>query len=186
MQLTDTPDTGPILLGIARAALARELGLAHAATQEADWLREPGACFVTLKQGEKLRGCVGSLRVHRPLLDDVTANALGAAFRDPRFKPLAPHELDITRVEVSLLSALEALEFEHEQHALSQLRPGTDGIVFEYGHHQSTFLPQVWEDLSDPADFIAHLKHKAGLPPDFWDAQVKLTRYTVSKWSEHP
>lgn len=186
MQLTHTSEAGPILLGIARATIARELGVAHAAPDDAPWLREHGACFVTLKQGEQLRGCIGSLRAHRPLRDDLTANSLGAAFRDPRFQPLGSHELEITRVEVSLLSGLEALTFEDERDALAQLRPGTDGIVFEYGHHHSTFLPQVWEDLCDPADFIAHLKHKAGLPPDFWDTQVKLARYTVSKWSEQP
>jgi AmmeMemoRadiSam system protein A len=179
-------DTGPVLLLIARAAIARELGRMHAAHEDAEWLRDPGACFITLKQGENLRGCIGTLRAHRPLLEDVKANAVSAAFRDPRFSPLSPDELDRTRVEISLLSPLESLAFENEQHALSQLRPGTDGIVFEYGYHQSTFLPQVWEDLPDPVEFMTHLKHKAGLPPDFWDAEVKLARYTVSKWREGP
>jgi AmmeMemoRadiSam system protein A len=177
-------DDGLILLRIARAAIASELGRALPAPEEAAWLREHGACFVTLKQDEKLRGCVGSLKAHRPLLDDVKRNAVAAALRDPRFTPLGLEELDVTSVEVSLLSALEPVEFEDERHALSQLRPGTDGLVFEYGYHQSTFLPQVWEDLPEPDEFMSHLKRKAGLPPDFWDRQVKLARYTVSKWSE--
>jgi hypothetical protein len=73
---------------------------------------------------------------------------------------------------------------EDEREALARLRPGIDGLVFEYGHHRSTFLPQVWEDLQEPYEFLATLKQKAGLPPDFWDAEVKLARYTVSKWSE--
>jgi AmmeMemoRadiSam system protein A len=179
-------NAGPVLLLIARAAIARELGRTQAAHEDAEWLRDPGACFITLKQGENLRGCIGTLRAHRPLLEDVKANALSAAFRDPRFSPLSPDELDITRLEISLLSPLESLAFANEQQALSQLRRGTDGIVFEYGYHQSTFLPQVWEDLPDPAEFMAYLKHKAGLPPDFWDAEVKLARYTVSKWRESP
>lgn len=176
---------GPILLRIARATIARELGRTHAEHEDdAEWLQAPGACFITLKQGENLRGCIGTLRAHRPLLADVRANALGAAFRDPRFSPLTADELDRTRVEISLLSALEPLAFDTEREALSQLRPGTDGVVFEYGYHQSTFLPQVWDELPDPGEFIAHLKHKAGLPPDFWDPEVKLARYTVSKWQE--
>jgi AmmeMemoRadiSam system protein A len=179
-------DAGPVLLLIARAAIARELGRTHAAHEDAAWLRDPGACFITLKQGENLRGCIGTLRAHRPLLEDVKANAVSAAFRDPRFSPLSPDELDRTRLEISLLSSLESLAFENERHALSQLRPGTDGVVFEYGYHQSTFLPQVWEELPDPVEFMASLKHKAGLPPDFWDAEVKLARYTVSKWREVP
>ena len=178
------PEAGKVLLPIARAAIARELGRTHQAAEEADWLRKPGACFVTLTQNERLRGCIGTLRAHRALLDDVKANALAAAFRDPRFKPLGQDELDATRVELSLLSALEAMTFENEADVLSQLKPGIDGVVFQYGHHHSTYLPQVWEDLPDPAEFLMHLKRKAGLPPDFWDAEVKLARYTVFKWRE--
>ena len=175
---------GQILLPIARAAISRELGRPAAASEDPQWLREPGATFVTLKQHGQLRGCIGTLEAHRPLLDDVKANAVAAAFRDPRFRPLSTSELDDTRIEVSLLSPQEPIVFTDEADALSQLRPGVDGVVFEYGYHRSTFLPQVWEDLPDPAEFMAHLKHKAGLPPDFWDAGVKLARYTVSKWSE--
>ena len=178
------PEAGQILLPIARATIARELGRQHPAPEEAGWLREPGACFVTLTQAGELRGCIGTLRAHRPLLDDVKANALAAAFRDPRFQPLSVDELDRTSVALSILSALQPIEFDDERHALSQLRPGIDGVLFQYGHHQSTYLPQVWEDLPEPGDFMANLKHKAGLPPDFWDQEVKLARYTVSKWIE--
>jgi uncharacterized protein len=178
--------TGEILLVIARAAIARELGRTHMSAEDAVWLRDPGACFVTLRQGDRLRGCIGTLKAHRPLLDDVKANARSAAFRDPRFPPLAAEELDRTGVEVSLLSPLEQIVSETEAHALAQLRPGIDGVVFQYGYHQSTYLPQVWEDLPDPLEFLATLKQKAGLPPDFWDPEVKLARYTVSKWCEQP
>ena len=177
-------DAGRILLPIARAAIARELGVAESASEDAGWLREPGACFVTLSQNEKLRGCIGTLKAHRALLDDIKSNARAAAFKDPRFQPLARDELERTRVEVSVLSALEPMAFEDEAEALAQLRPGVDGLVFEYGYHQSTFLPQVWDDLAEPSEFIATLKQKAGLPPDFWERGVKLARYTVSKWSE--
>jgi uncharacterized protein len=179
-------EPGHILLPIARAAIARELGREHPAAEDAQWLRDYGACFVTLRQDGRLRGCIGTLKAHRPLLDDVKSNAHSAAFRDPRFAPLAPSELDSTRVEISLLSPLESIVCENEPYALAQLRPGVDGVVFEYGYHQSTFLPQVWEDLPDAAEFLATLKQKAGLPPDFWHAEVKLARYTVSKWSEEP
>ena len=175
---------GQILLPIARAAIARELGRPDTAAEHASFLREPGATFVTLTHREQLRGCIGSLEARRPLLEDVKANAIAAAFRDPRFPPLSASELDFTRVEVSLLSKQEPIAFETEADALAQLRPGIDGVVFEYGYHHSTFLPQVWEELPDPAEFMAHLRHKAGLPPDFWDAGVKLARYTVSKWTE--
>ena len=177
-------DGGQFLLPIARAAIARELGRTLAAAEDADWLHEPGACFVTLNLDARLRGCIGTLKAHRPLLEDVKSNARNAAFRDPRFPPLSAAELDRLTVEVSVLSALEAMAVEDEREALSRLRPGIDGLVFEYGHHRSTFLPQVWEDLQEPFEFLATLKQKAGLPPDFWDPEVKLARYTVSKWSE--
>jgi AmmeMemoRadiSam system protein A len=177
---------GEILLAIARAAIARELGRDTHAPEDASWLREPGATFVTLRQSSELRGCIGSLEPRRPLVHDVKANAVGAAFRDPRFRPLQVVELDYTQVEVSVLSPLEPIAFEDEEHALAQLESGVHGVTFEYGYHKSTFLPQVWEDLPDMREFIAHLKQKAGLPPDFWDPEVKLARYTVSKWSEKP
>jgi AmmeMemoRadiSam system protein A len=177
---------GEILLTIARAAIARELGRYAHAAEDASWLQQPGATFVTLRQASELRGCIGSLEPRRALVDDVKANAVSAAFRDPRFRPLQLAELDQTQIEVSLLSALEPIAFQNEQQALQQLEPGVHGVTFEYGYHKSTFLPQVWEDLRDMHEFIAHLKQKAGLPPDFWDPEVKLARYTVSKWSEKP
>ena len=177
-------NAGDVLLPLARTAIAREFGKNHRAVEDAAWLRERGACFITLTCDRKLRGCIGTLRAHRALLEDVQANAVAAAFRDPRFKPLASDEFDAVAVEVSVLSALAPMTFSDEQEALAQLRAGIDGVVFEYGHHNSTFLPQVWENLREPAEFMAHLKYKAGLPPDFWHQEVKLSRYIVSKWRE--
>ncbi|MGZ8197270.1 MAG: AmmeMemoRadiSam system protein A [Burkholderiales bacterium] len=177
-------NSGVVLLAIARAAIARELGIDALSPEEGPWLLEPGATFVTLRQGERLRGCIGSLEARRALVHDVRANAVGAAFRDPRFQPMHASELEATCVEVSLLSALEIIAFEDERHALAQIRPGVDGVMLQYGYHKSTFLPQVWEELPELDEFMGHLKQKAGLPPDFWEAELKLARYTVSKWSE--
>ncbi|MBI3045373.1 MAG: AmmeMemoRadiSam system protein A [Betaproteobacteria bacterium] len=188
LQSADPPpypaDAGRVLLPLARAAIASELGLSHAAGEDQPWLRQHGACFITLMREEKLRGCIGTLRAHRELLEDVKANAVGAAFRDPRFPPLTTAEFAAVSVEISLLSTLQPLSFSDEPDALRQLRAGVDGVAFEYGRHTSTFLPQVWDDLREPAEFLSHLKYKAGLPPDFWDAEVKLSRYTVHKWRE--
>ena len=83
-----------------------------------------------------------------------------------------------------MLSELEPIPCANESDAMRQLRAGVDGVIFEYGHHASTFLPQVWDDFTEPRDFLAHLKYKAGLPPDFWDGEVRLSRYTVYKWRE--
>ena len=179
-----TTERGKILLPIARAAISQALNVSHAADETAPWLAEHGACFVTLTQDGDLRGCIGSLQAHRPLLADVKSNAVSAAMRDPRFTPLTVEELDITTVEVSLLSSTQEMTVRDEADALAQLSPGVDGIIFEYGLYHSTFLPQVWEQLPHPRQFMAHLKRKAGLADDFWAEGVKLLRYTVTKWSE--
>jgi len=175
---------GRILLPIARAAISRALNVPYAADETAPWLAEHGACFVTLTQSGELRGCIGTLQAHRPLLADVKSNAVSAAIHDPRFMPLSVKELDITTVEISLLSPTTAMEVRDEADALAQIRPNVDGIVFEFGSYRSTFLPQVWEQLPQPRQFMAHLRRKAGLPDDFWEEGVKLSRYTVTKWSE--
>ena len=176
---------GRVLLRIARESLAEALGVGVAADYRETWLQEPGACFVTLTRWGELRGCVGSVRAYRPLFDDVWLNARAAAFHDTRFPPVERDELAALAVEISLLSAPEPLPpFAREAEALAALRPGVDGLILEAGSHRSTFLPQVWEQLPDPQDFLAHLKHKAGLPPDFWSRDVQLQRYTVRKWVE--
>lgn len=177
-------EPGPTLLPIARASIALALERACEAVEGASWLQEPGACFVTLTQRGQLRGCIGTLEAHRSLLADVKANALAAAFRDPRFAPLAATELECTEIEVSLLSPMQAMDFSSEADALAQLQPGVDGVVLEFGRYRSTFLPQVWEQLPSANEFIAQLKYKAGLPLDFWAEGVRLRRYTVSKWKE--
>lgn len=177
-------DRGDVLLAIARAELSRAFGVRHEVDQDFSWLQEHGASFVTLTRHGELRGCIGTLEAHRPLLQDVRANALAAAFHDPRFPPLEPSDLPHTSVEVSLLSPPHAMAFRHEKDALSQLRPGVDGLVLQFGHFRSTFLPQVWEQLPNPRHFMAHLKQKAGLPADFWSPEFRLARYTVEKWKE--
>ena len=184
-QHTDLPgEAAATLLPIARAAIATHLGKSHAADESAPWLRQQGASLVTLKLDKKLRGCIGSLRAHRPLIDDVKVNARAAAFKDPRFKPLTAVEYDNIEIEISLLSALSTLQFTDESSALAQLTPHVHGVIFHYGHHRSTYLPQVWENFSDPYMFLATLKQKAGLPPNFWDASVTIQTYTVTKLRE--
>lgn len=175
---------GKVLLPIARAAIGRALGFKHSADESAAWLNEHGACFVTLTQEGELRGCIGTLQPHRALLADVKSNAVAAALHDPRFMPLSREEFDLTEIEVSVLSPTQAMSFRDEIDALTQLRPQVDGVVFEFQSWRSTFLPQVWEQLPHPQQFMAQLKRKAGLPPDFWHEEIRLSRYCVTKWRE--
>lgn len=180
-------DLGPTLLQLARFSISQALGQ-HSATPDTTAnqaaLAQPGATFVTLTQHGELRGCIGSLEAWRPLEQDVQANAIAAALRDSRFAPLTASELPYTRIEVSLLSAAQPLSFANEAEALSRLQPGIDGVILEANGRRATFLPQVWEQLPDPAVFMAQLKRKAGLPVDYWSDAVQLSRYSVHKWYE--
>ncbi len=179
-------DFGRLLAGLARNAIAAGLDMeAPCALDRGDArLSEPGASFVTLTMDGELRGCIGTLVARRPLGLDVEENAAAAAFEDPRFDPLGRGEFARVRIEISLLDPPRPMEFEGEADALRRLVPGKDGIVLSFGARRATFLPQVWEQLPDPADFMRHLKLKAGLPAEFWSRGIALSRYSVRKWSE--
>lgn len=109
------------------------------------------------------------------------ANALASALRDPRFPPVSPRELPDIRIEISVLS--EAVDFpvKDEADLLQKLQPGVHGLIIEDGMHRATFLPAVWEQLPDPRDFVAHLKHKAGLSLHHWSPTLKCQVYCAQK-----
>jgi len=187
-------DAGDVLLPAARTAIAQALGTttspsataAHAGKPPA-WALERGASFVTLTKNGRLRGCIGSLAAWRPLLEDVRANAVAAATRDPRFAPMMPNELAPVAIEVSVLSAPRPLRASGLREAYAALRPGVDGVILEAGAgHRATFLPQVWQDLPDPAQFLEHLWLKAGVAPGVWHEGTTLQTYTVRAWHEVP
>lgn len=195
-------DAGRVLLPLARAAIAGHLRLEAGVEDgfEAEfprpgsrvrlldehpaWLGAPGAAFVTLRIAGDLRGCIGTLEAFRPLGEDVRINAINAAFRDPRFEPLSAREFDLVCIEVSVLSTPEPVgDVRSAAEAVALLHPGVDGVILRSGPHRATFLPQVWGQLPSPYDFLARLRQKAGLGPD-WDAPARLLRYTVQAWEE--
>ena len=180
---------GRTLLRIARASIEESLGSTSGALRaEEPWLRERRASFVTLQQDGRLRGCIGSLEAQRPLGEDVAASARAAAFNDPRFANLASAELPRTDIEVSLLSVAKRIIFESRAELISQLRPGIDGVIVEEGGaepgRRATFLPQVWEGLPDPEQFLAHLMQKAGFARNADMRGCRVKRYSVLKWRE--
>jgi len=148
-------------------------------------LQADRACFVTLTQADALRGCIGHLEPVQPLVTDVAENAYAAAFRDPRFPSLQRDELDEIRIEISVLGEPGAIAFSSEEDLVAQIRPGMDGLILEAPTgHRGTFLPTVWDSLPERQDFLTHLKLKAGLPPDYWDDGVKVSRYTTEAFEE--
>jgi len=149
-----------------------------------DALCERRASFVTLKADGLLRGCIGTLEPVRRLYDDVAQNAHAAAFRDPRFPPLSWREVRTIRIEISVLDIPKLLDVANYRELLAALHPGRDGLVVEAGHRRATFLPAVWESLTEPEEFIAHLWQKAGLPRGSWPPGIRLLRYATEQFEE--
>lgn len=175
---------GGVLLGIARGAIeSRFVGAEHE-VMDAAWLDQAGASFVTLKKSGALRGCIGSLDALRALKADVAQNALGAAFRDPRFPALVAAEWPQCNVEVSLLSRPKPVRFADEADLLEQVVAGEDGLILEAQGKRATFLPQVWESVPDARLFLNELIRKAGLPADTRLTACKISRYRVVKFDE--
>ncbi|MFY0310534.1 AmmeMemoRadiSam system protein B [Leisingera sp. D0M16] len=176
------------LLDVARGAISKRLGTRPEAAAMPDTASAPlqtfAASFVTLTCGGELRGCIGTLEARRSLAADVAENALGAGFRDPRFSPVTAGELRKIRIEITVLSRAQEIQFSCEEEAISRIDPGRDGLILSVGGHRATFLPKVWEGLSEPQAFLESLKRKAGLPRDYWAGNICLHRFRVENFGE--
>lgn len=184
--MTLSPAQRSELLSLARTSIEASLPTGERAPYDGpplhtDLLR-PGASFVTLRVGEELRGCCGTIEATRPLHVDVWNNAYASAFADPRFPALTPQEWTGTGLEISVLSEPERCDVRGEAELLEALRPGLDGVILQAGARRTTFLPAVWEQLPDPRQFIRHLKLKAGWPADFWPSDMQVWLYTTESF----
>lgn len=172
------------LPALAYNAIATRLGKPSIAVPDTDEdLESEGATFVTLERGGHLRGCIGSLLAHRPLRDDVEYNARAAAFSDSRFRPLSARELPHLDVEVSLLSAPKPMTDTPglgRAEVEARLRPGIDGVTLSQGPRRATFLPQVWDELPGPREFVSALLRKGGWP--HWDPRITVETYQVTSF----
>jgi AmmeMemoRadiSam system protein A len=148
-------------------------------------LREQGASFVTLTIDGDLRGCIGALEAYQPLADDVREHAIAAALEDPRFPPVDETELDRIKLEVSRLTAPHPLEYSSSADLLVKLRPHVDGVILKSDFRRATFLPQVWEKIPDPEDFLDHLCAKMGAKSNLWrNTKVRVYVYQVEEFHE--
>jgi AmmeMemoRadiSam system protein A len=190
MSSTETLSTSDraTLLKVARASIAHGLQHHQALPVNAhDYpisLQPLRATFVTLDLKDRLRGCIGTLIAYQALVQDVAAHGYAAAFTDPRFPPVSAAEIPQLVISISILSSSQPLHFQSEEDLLNQLRPGQDGLILHFGQRRATFLPAVWESLPNPAMFLMQLKLKAGLPLDFWSAELRIERYTTDYFSE--
>lgn len=150
-------------------------------------LQADGTSFVTLTINGMLRGCIGSLEPNQSLAEDVREHAIAAALNDYRFPPVRISELSQIEIEVSRLTTPVSLEYDSPEDLLSRLRPGVDGVVIRDGMRRATFLPQVWEKLPDPAEFLDHLCAKMGATPGLWrQKHIDVLIYQVEEFHEHP
>jgi MEMO1 family protein len=149
-------------------------------------LAAPGAVFVTLQRVGQLRGCVGSVVAQRPLIADVAENAFKAAFKDPRFAPLRPDELDRLDLSMALLTPPAPMRFADELDLLAQLRPTIDGLIIEDGRHRALFLPAMWRHFPEPRQFLNHLKQKAGLHLEHWSPAFRASRFRTAEIKPQP
>lgn len=181
----DGDDTA-VLCGIAAEAVARGLKGERWQPDPDRYparLRRRGRTFVTLERDGNLLGCVGSLSPRAPLVADVARNAYAAAFEDPRLPSVTEDDFDEMSIKVSELGGFEPLEADSLGELESALRPGVDGLVVSHPHGRATFLPSVWSALPEPADFIAALWRKAGLPRGLWSTDLTFERYTAVEYS---
>ena len=184
---------GQVLVQLARQTIMQELGKAvppdesdsvHKSLQDQCYQSYCGT-FVTLKINDRLRGCIGNLTANEPLSEGVRRNAVNAAFHDPRFPPLKNKELEKIDIEVSILTEPRPLEYVDGEDLISRLRVDIDGVIIRKGHASATFLPQVWEQLPDPEEFLGHLCMKAGLSSDAWRTnKLDVLTYQVQYFEE--
>jgi AmmeMemoRadiSam system protein A len=185
-------EQGRALVALARKTIVERLGQKNAESEipETDindsiFQANCGA-FVTLKKKGQLRGCIGSLHSDEPILEGVKHNAINAAFRDPRFPPLTADEIRDVDIEVSILTEPQPLEYKDSTDLISKLRVNVDGVIITKGLARATFLPQVWEQLADPVEFLSHLCMKAGLKPDAWQKNdLEVLTYQARYFEEH-
>ena len=187
---TLTERQGQALLCLARSVIASRLAVDEETTCDGALLAESAlqehrGVFVTLTIGGQLRGCIGSLGAASSIVDGVRENAINAAFGDPRFPSLSIDEYGSIEIEVSVLTEPQPLDYTGGDDLVAKLRPDIDGVIISKGSARATFLPQVWEQLPQPENFLNHLCQKATLPMNAWrDGTLTVEIYNVQYFHE--
>ena len=148
-------------------------------------LQADGVSFVTLTIQGTLRGCIGALEPSQPLALDVSEHAIAAALHDYRFPRVELDELAHIKIEVSRLTLPVPLSYQAPEELLEKLRPGVDGVLLRDGGRRATFLPQVWEKIPEPDEFLDNLCYKMGAEPGLWrEKNLQVSVYQVEEFHE--
>lgn len=186
-------EQGRTLLTLARQTIALKLSLTVPDDEQKQLekkLHDPvfqqeRGTFVTLHRHGQLRGCIGSIAPVESIAANIRRNAVNAAFGDPRFTPLQKKEFDEVKIEVSILTDPKPLAYVNGADLVAKLRPQIDGVILRDGFSSATFLPQVWDQLPQPEDFLNRLCMKAGLHPNAWQTgKLEVLTYQVQYFSE--
>ena len=177
------------LLGLTRQTLKNTVGKENVPVIAPDSFpakfSEKKGCFVTLTARGRLRGCIGNILPLEPLDRAIADNAKNAALHDPRFDPVQPTELDQIEIEISVLTEPVRLFFDSPDALLGKLRPHRDGVVLKIGNKVATYLPQVWSQIPNKADFLDSLAEKAGCAASAWRSPgIEVFVYQVESFSE--
>lgn len=184
-------DDGRLLLKLARKSILQEFSkkkdelISIIPDASMEILGENHGVFVSLHKKGNLKGCIGVIEPVKPLFEGVIENAKHAAFHDTRFDPLSFEEMEDTKIEVSVLTCPERIEYKDGGELISKIKPGIDGVIIKKKFHSATFLPQVWRQLKDPENFLTQLCMKAGLPYSEWKTgSLIVSTYQVQVFEE--
>lgn len=184
-------DEGDFLLKLARKCIIQEFDKQNdefssiVPESYKKMFNENRGVFVSLHKKGELKGCIGTIEPVKSILAGVIDNAKHAAFHDTRFGPISFEELKDTKIEISILTCPEKIEYKDEKDLIAKIRPDIDGVIIKKKFHSATFLPQVWKQLKKSEDFLQQLCMKAGLAPDEWKtADLTVSTYQVQVFED--
>ncbi len=174
-------DERKLALKLARAAIGEFLQYGREVQPpDESFLGDPRGVFVSLKLDGDLRGCIGYMEALMPLGIAIVRCGIQSATQDPRFPPLTLTELELVKIEVSVLSPLQKIENPED------VQVGIHGIVIAAGNRRGLLLPQVPKEYGwDRETFLNYGSRKAGLPEHAWrDPETSIYIFSAEVFRE--
>ena len=173
-------DQRKTLLGVARAAVRAAVeGREYRPETDDPGLQQPGAAFVTLRNGGELRGCIGTVRPESPLIQAVAEMGREAATSDYRFSSVTRQEVEELQIEISVLTPAEPVT------DCQEIEIGVHGLIVEQGERRGLLLPQVAPEWGwGREEFLDHTCLKAGLPREAWRQGARVLRFGAEVFGE--